>query len=186
MAYRRGFKTEANQRANEIRSELGLGPLDPLDPRRLADELCIPVFNLTEMAKLDPTIRHLVDVDTTAFSAVTIFAGRRRGIVHNDTHSLGRQNSNLAHELSHGLLIHPPTPALGATGCRVWDPVVEDEANWLAGALLVSEAATIEIVKRDINLAIAADHFAVSEEMVRWRVNMTGARKRVARLGGSR
>ena len=33
---RRGFKTQANQIAREVRGELGLGPTDPLDPWKLA------------------------------------------------------------------------------------------------------------------------------------------------------
>jgi hypothetical protein len=182
MALRRGFKTEANHTAEQVRAELGLGPLERLDPRRLAAHLAIPIRELTAMAELDPAINHLVEVDPSAFSAVTIFAGTRRTIVHNDRHGVGRQNSNLAHELAHGLLHHPPTPPMDASGFRIWNQDIEDEANWLAGVLLVSEAATIEIAKRNISLTDAAHHFAVSEGMVRWRINMTGARKRVQRL----
>lgn len=182
MGYRRGFKTEANQMAHQVRAELGLGPLERLDPRSLAHDLGIPVFDLTAMRELDASILHLVDVDTAAFSAVTIFDGSRRGIVHNDTHALGRQNSNLTHELAHGLLFHPPTPHLDDIGCRFWNQDIEDEATWLAGVLLVPEAATIEIVKQKISLADASSRYGVSEEMVRWRINMTGAHKRVQRL----
>ena len=41
-ALRRGFKTEANDIAREIRQELGLGLADPLDPWVLAAQLEIP------------------------------------------------------------------------------------------------------------------------------------------------
>ena len=186
MALRRGFKTEANQTADEVRAELGLGPLDRLDPRRLADALEIPVFDLTTVADADPAILHFVDIEPGAFSAVTVFAGRRRGIVHNDTHSPERQNSNLAHELAHGLLLHPPTPAFGDTGCRNWDEDIEDEANWLGGVLLVTEAATLDIARKKLPIRVAAEDYVVSEQMLQWRMNMTGAYRRIARYSGAR
>ena len=56
---------------------------------------------------------------------------------------------------------------------------IEDEATRLAGALLVPEPATIEIVRKGISISAAADHFVVSGQMIQWRINMTGARQRV-------
>jgi Zn-dependent peptidase ImmA (M78 family) len=141
VPYQRGFKTAAAELANDTRDELGLGPLDRLDPNALAELLAIPVITLGDLAHDRPGIRHLLEVEPDAFSAVTVFQGTRRTIVHNDGHSLARQNSNLGHEMSHGLLHHPPTPALDDSGCRVWDQDIEDEAGWLAGCLLVTEQA---------------------------------------------
>src|SRR5581483_1512737 len=88
-------------------------------------------------------LQHFSEVHSNGFSAVTVFDGPRRAIYHNDTHSPGRQASNLAHELAHGLLLHPPTPALNDYGCREWDQEIEDEATWLGGALLITEQATL-------------------------------------------
>ena len=51
---------------------------------------------------------------------MTVFDGLRRIIAYNDAHSKARQNSDLSHELSHGLLLHESTPALDmTTGCRI-------------------------------------------------------------------
>lgn len=181
MKFRYGFKTEANDIANEVRAELGLGPLEALDPHRLASFLAIPVLALSELVQDDAGIRHLIGVEPDAFSAVTVFDGTRRLIVHNDGHAPTRQASNLSHELSHGLLGHPPTPALDDTGCRIWSDAIEGEATWLAGILLVTEAATIEIAGGRWSPAEAARYFGVSEQMIQFRVNATGARKRVER-----
>lgn len=183
MALRRGFKTEANQTAAEIRAELGLGPLDRLDPRRLATHLEIPILELTNLTTIETGFECFIDDDTATFSAVTVFRGSRRGIVHNDTHVLGRQNSNISHEIAHGLLLHPPTPALDDTGCRNWNQDIEDEANWLAGVLLVPESVALHIASRGWPLAEAAERYEVSEEMIRWRLNMTGAHKRIKKYG---
>ncbi|MDX6584730.1 MAG: hypothetical protein QOI10_3914, partial [Solirubrobacterales bacterium] len=161
--------------------ELGLGPLDRLDPIALAELLAIPVITLGDLAHDRPGIRHLLEVEPDAFSAVTVFQGTRRTIVHNDGHSLARQNSNLGHEMSHGLLHHPPTPALDDSGCRVWDQDIEDEAGWLAGCLLVTEQAALATARGRWTLSEAAERFAVSVSMMRFRLNATGAVRRVQR-----
>lgn len=182
---RRGFKTEANGIAREIRLELGLKVVDPLDPRVLAGHLEIPLVRLSELRKDAPAaVQHFLSLDTAAFSAVTVFRGPARLIVYNDGHTDGRQASNLAHELSHALLLHPPTPALDHRGCRNWDPEVEEEASWLAGALLISEEAAIAIARAGMSLDDAAERYGVSRPMVQFRLNVTGARKRVRWVRG--
>ena len=182
MKYRHGFKSEANAIAREIREELGLAMLDALEPLLLADHLEIPVTPLSELHGDTPTaVRHLMGTGQNTFSAVTVFSGRKRSIVHNDAHSPGRQASNVAHELSHGLLLHDPTPALDDRGCRHWNQNIEDEAQFLGGALLITEDAALWIVRNGLSLAHAASRFGVSEQMVTYRLNMTGAHKRVSR-----
>jgi hypothetical protein len=112
MALRRGFKTEANTLGAEIRRELGLRALDRLDPFALAAHLAIPVAPLSQLRSAAPAAAYLLDVEPEAFSAVTVFQRRRRQIVYNDRHSIGRQHSSVGHETSHGLLLHEPQPAL--------------------------------------------------------------------------
>lgn len=120
----------------------------------------------------------MTESESPLFSAVTVFDGPRRTIV---THLPGRQNSNLAHELAHGLLGHPPTPAMDDRGCRDWNQDIEDEATWLAGALLVSEPDTIAIARGRWTKVGAADHFGVCPAMIQMRLNATGAVMRVKR-----
>ena len=40
-------------------------------------------------------------------------------------------------------LQHPATRALDDKGCRDWDQGIEDEAEWLAGILLIPEDSTL-------------------------------------------
>ena len=117
---------------------------------------------------------------------MTIFNGSHRLIVHNDFHSQGRQASNICHELSHGLLLHPPTPIFDERGCRYWSKDIEDEANWLASTLLVPDAAAISVVRRGISIEDAAALYGVSKQMMNFRINVSGARKRVRRLSSWR
>lgn len=176
-----GFKAEANRLAHEIRGELGLLPVDPLDPWALANHLAIPVYPLSALRAEAPfAVAHFMEVDAGAFSAMTVFCGTRRAIMHNDAHSAGRQASDLAHELVHALLGHAPTPALDARGCRDWDGEVEAEADCLAGALLIPAEAALLIARRGWPLEQAAQRYRVSVAMVRYRLNICGARKRIA------
>lgn len=181
MAFRRGFKTEANELVTEVRRELGLSLYEALDPFALARWLEIPIVNLSDFLTEAPAVRHLLEREPEVFSAVTVFAGSQRTIVHNDAHARTRQVSNLSHELAHGLLLHPPTPALDDTGCRHWNQDIEEEASWLGGALLVPEASAMAVAKGRWTVGTAARRFGVSESMVRYRLNATGATKRIRR-----
>lgn len=181
MSLRRGFKKEANDIAVEIRVELGLGPRAPLDPCKLAEHLLIPLIPLSSLANVAPqAFRRLTGSARSTFSAVTVFRGNRRAIVYNDAHSPGRQASDIAHELAHALLLHPPRQSVNS-GARDWNGEEEAEAAWLAGALLISDEAAIRIAKAGQPPALAAEHYGVSEQMIIFRLRVTAARIRVER-----
>ena len=65
-------------------------------------------------------------------------------------------------------------------GCRLWDQTVEDEATWLAGSLLLPVDAALAIARGGMSPSEAVAHSQVSEKMVRHRLNVTGAKLRVA------
>lgn len=179
MTLRRGFKSEAAALAQEVRAELRLGRLDRLDPHQLARHLDIPVVPLSNLSA--PGARHFLFVEREAFSALTVFDVHRRIVVHNDSHSEARQNSNLAHELAHALLLHDPVPALDSTGCRNWNETKEQEANWLSGELLVTSDMALAVARGQLTKRQARERFGVSHKMLTWRLNITGAAKRAAR-----
>lgn len=165
MALRRGFKTEAHNIAREIRNELNLAPDAPLDPLELAEYLSIPVLTLSEMEKSAPfAVNYFSQAGSSEFSALTVFHSTKRMIVYNDSHTKGRQSNNISHEISHGLLLHPPQPALDQYGCRKWSSDIEDEAEWLSGALLISEEAALKIVKQKMSVQEAALLYNASEK----------------------
>lgn len=179
MSFQRGFKTQANQIAKDVRLELGVKSWEPLDPFALAYHLEIPVVPISEYSNDAPgAVNHFSEEGRYEFSAATIFSGTKRLIIHNDAHSAGRRNSNLAHELAHGLLLHPSSPALDLNGCRNWDKTIEMEADWLAGALLITDEAALKIVRDGLSISDAAIVYGVTEKMVQYRLNVTAARKR--------
>jgi Zn-dependent peptidase ImmA (M78 family) len=161
--------------------------IDPLDPCALAEHLAIPVLPLSGLAGCDPAaVRHLQVVEPEVFSAVTVFRGLRRTIVHNDAHNAGRQANNITHELSHGLLLHQPTPAVDDRGNRLWDQVIEDEASLLAAILLLPQEACIDMARRGIADAGVAERFGVSIELARWRMGASAARTIISRSRSKR
>lgn len=182
MGYRRGFKAEANAIARDMRCELGIAPHEPLCPFRLAEHLCIPIVKLSSLRRQIPKeVGFLMHDGKEFFSAVTIFVGRCRTILHNDANSRSRQASDIAHEVGHALLQHPPAPPFCDLGNRNFNKDVEDEANWLGFALLISEEAAIHIVRSGWSIEVAARKYAVSNKVIRMRLNVTGARQRVGR-----
>ncbi len=180
---KRGFKTEANQIAREVRTELSVSSTSRLDVSRLADHLDIPLIPLSSFCEEAPKATELfLNGGEGVFSGVTVFQGHRRTVVFNDAHSPGRQSNDIGHELAHGLLHHPPTAAVDDRGCRLWDRDLEEEADWLSGALLIPEEAALSIVRRGLSLEQAAKIYGVSRRLIQFRINVTGAKKRLQRI----
>lgn len=177
--FRRGFKTEANDLSRDLRRELGLEAHNPLCPWSLADHLAVRLFTLTNLAALTD-LSYLMGKGKADFSAVVLFEGPSAFIVYNDRHAQGRQASNIAHELAHILLGHPPGAVIQAGGTRGFEPEHEDEANWLGPALLVSEEAALHVVRQGWSVPEAAALYSVSPDVMRMRINVTAARKRVS------
>lgn len=180
--YRRGFKTEVNQLSKELRQELKLHAEAPLSPWKLADHLSIPLIRLSDHRQRIPDeVAFFEGEGRKDFSAATVFCGTKRAIIYNDSHHRSRQASDIAHELAHGLLQHPPAPPLSDEGCRNFDAALEAEANWLGPALLVSEEAAMSIARRGISVTEAAEEYEVSTKIIQMRLNVTAAGIRVAR-----
>jgi Zn-dependent peptidase ImmA (M78 family) len=189
MGLVRGFASYAELLAEEIRRELNLSLFVRLDPFALARHLDITVIGLSALPALANAdseavrcVNLLAGAQQEALSAITVFRGPERVIVHNDSHTAGRQASNLCHELSHGLLLHEPRPALDRLGCRDWDGQIEEEADFLGSTLLVPGKAARGAAKRGMSAPQIAAQYGCSTQMAQWRLNASGA----THLKGSR
>lgn len=176
---RHGFKAQAERTALAERKDLGLTARCRLDPRELAAAKDIHVVGLSELSAMpEEHRRHLLEVDAGAFSGVTVIRGEHKLIVVNDGHTPERQVNTVSHEVAHVLLEHPPAPAFGEFG-RTLSKEMEDEADWLAGCLLVPGSgvhATMGLCGGDLEAAAA--HYGVSIDLMRWRHNVTRWRPR--------
>lgn len=177
--FRRGFKTSSEETALKIRRKLELAPHAPVDPAAIARLLAIPVLILTELSELpDEICLRLMQDHSGAWSAITVSDGNRHLIVLNPTHAPTRTNSSLAHELSHVILSHEPsmmfvTPQSGVS-LRTYNKDQEDEANWLAGCILLPRDALVHIRRRGLTDDQIATEYGVSPAMFRFRINATG------------
>ena len=127
-------------------------------------------------------MRHLSS-DQADFSAATICYGTRKIIVFNQNHPPGRTVNSLAHELSHIILEHPAKPAIGTGGCLLWNKDHEDEADWLAGAILVPRDGAFHWLRSGADPRSVAQIFGVSAALFNWRTNQTGVRHQLIRMG---
>lgn len=183
---RRGFKAEAERYAEEFREELGIRASHPLDMFLLADHLAIPTLALSQLQGelSDLNYRCLTNESKKQFFAVTLCIGNRRNIVFNDHVAATRQQSDMAHELSHGILGHPASELTNSSGGRHYNKTLEAEAACLSGVLLVPRAAAIAIVASNKPPVVAASEFNISLQMMTMRLNQSGA-KRIIGYGRS-
>lgn len=183
--YRRGFKAESNRTARELRVEMNILPEQPLCPWELATHLAVPVLKFTELPDCPEKHYLMCGKGKKEFSATVCYEGIRAFIVNNDVHDTKRQASNVAHELAHILLRHPPAPPFDEEGKRDFLAEIEDEAEWLGPALLVSEDAAMYSYKliqsKAHTLTSLSDEWKITEDVLRMRMNLVGARKRLSR-----
>lgn len=176
---RRGFKAEAEKYAEEFREELGIRASHPLDMFLLAGHLAIPTLALSQLQGevSDLNYRCLTNEAKKQFFAVTLFIGNRRHIVFNDHVAATRQQSDIAHELSHAILGHPASELTNSSGGRHYNKTLEVEAACLSGVLLVPRAAAIAVVASNKHPLVAANEFNISLQMMTMRLNQSGAKR---------
>jgi len=155
---------------------MGLQPVDRLAIRDLADHLKVEVFaadQLVNRAKLEDLNR----LQPGTFSAATFhLPGGRTVAVYNPCNDPARTNSDIAHELAHVLLDHEirELQQLGGHTFFTCDPEQEEEANWLAGCLLLPRPLLLREVFAGADATSIAERYQVSVPMARFRLNTSG------------
>ena len=177
----RGFKSRCEQMARSLRIELGLGPADPLLSDDLASYLDVAIWPVTDLGLSKEDIAQLIVVDSDSWSAITVSALGREAIIVNPVHVRGRHSSDVMHELSHLLLRHKPSTVFFAdeseVALRGYDRSAEEEANWLAGALLLPRDALMYLRRRRVSQRESCELYGVSKSMLTFRMNVTGVNR---------
>lgn len=180
---RRGFVAEANRWANELRDELGLSGHDPMNPWRLAEHLSVPVYKLSELPPCDERDALFRKKSGHDFSAAVCFDGPAAFILMNDGNEPKRQASDIAHELAHILLRHPPANPFQTNGVRDFSAEHELEAERLGPTLLVSDNAALRacrlIATGVFHMDALSDAWGISKQVIQMRINLSGARRRM-------
>ncbi len=68
---------------------------------------------------------------------------------------------------------------------KEYNQIFEAEAECLSAVLLVPRPALLHMLKEGLSDAALAKYFGVSTELLRMRLNRTGARLQMGRRGGS-
>lgn len=186
--FRRGFKSWCKSVAIQYRTVLGLAPTEPLPTSRLAAHLGIRVLGIEDVPGLTHgALVQLTKLNSDNWSAVMVTHRGVNVVVMNTTHSPGRRSNTLAHECSHVILNHKPAQAKQSPGgilVSSYDRQQEDEADWLAGALLLPRVALLKIAQQGLNYREHAREYAVSEDMLRMRLDRTGVSVQMRRRAG--
>jgi Zn-dependent peptidase ImmA (M78 family) len=184
----RGFKTWAEKFAQALRREMEMELIDRMDLPRLARlfgaRLCMPQ-DILGMSKEHLT--QLLHKDMSGWSAVTVVTGTISIIIYNPSHNQGRIASDIAHEVAHLILEHEPTKLVlsqdGSLVMRSFNAKQEEEANWLAWCLLLPREALVSSLKRRLSVPDIADSFGISQTLVKFRIQMTGAQMQIRHYG---
>ena len=181
----RGFKSRCEEMSRSLRAELGLDPAAPLPAGQLASYLGVYLWSVEDLGLAPADVRQLVHDDPDAWSAITVSAAGLDAIILNPNHRRGRYSSDVMHELAHLLLGHEPSTVFFAgqesLALRGFNKSAEDEANWLAGALLLPRDALVKLRAKRCSKEVACDEFGVSRQMLDFRMRVTGVERQFAR-----
>ena len=181
----RGFKARCEEMSLSLRAEIGFDATAPLPPDQLASYLGVAVWSVTMLGLDENDLSQLIDIDPDSWSAITVSAAGHEAIIVNPNHRRGRYSSDVMHELAHLLLGHQPSTmffaANGDMALRGYDRLAEDEANWLAAALLLPREALVLTRRRRLADQQICEHYGVSRQMLRFRTSVTGVDRQFRR-----
>lgn len=188
--FKRGFKTEAEKKSICYREILGLEKTAPLPAILLANHLKIKVLVPVDIfTSGTSTLSYLENSDE--WSALTLISKKgTRLIIHNEKHSSARQESNIMHEIAHYLCNHPFPEISGLNQqnifSRHYNEEQEMEAEWLGACLQLPREALIWALRKEMSQSDIAQYFNASANMVRYRINSTGALQQIRHFSKSR
>lgn len=180
--FERGFKTWCENISENTRQRLKLLPYEPLAPSILAENMGVIILDFSEIQGLDPSsANYLLSRQGDEWSAVTVYAAGKKIIVVNPRHSDARQASNIMHELAHIIRGHKPSQVQRYQGyaLRDFNQLQENEANWLAGCLLLPRKALLHVGYNGIELEKAVQIYGVSKSLYKYRFGISGVSKQL-------
>lgn len=167
---------------------MGLTPMAVIDPWVYSASLGVVVLAFDAL-KLEP--RHceqLLVKDDESWSGLTLKEGGTHFVVLNPSHMVERQRNTLVHELSHIQLGHVPGRVdISSSGLMLLSDYPDDqeqEADWLAGAILLPRDALYHHRSRGLTSSEIAHAYGVSQQLSDWRLRMTGVEAQLKRRYG--
>jgi Zn-dependent peptidase ImmA (M78 family) len=182
---RRGFKAEAERIALNVRERLGLDPKAPVDPWIYANTLGVVVLDFESLGLPSEHRRQLLEIDPESWSGLTLKDGGKYFVVLNPADPKSRQCNTMMHELAHIHLKHVPKRVdISASGLMLlsdYPADQEDEADWLAAAVLLPRDALHHYKSLGWTTPQICEAFNVSTQLCDWRLRMTGVNAQLHR-----
>lgn len=182
----RGIKTDAEKAAELLRRRNGLDAGARLPAREAARNLGITVVHPHQLPSVTAEIlNELENGGSDKWSALFLPMPDPANhlIINNRTHSSGRQEANIFHEIGHCLCGHEPDDIEWINGfpIRQYSKDKEDQADAVGQALHLPKIALFAAGSRSWSDEQICDGYCASKELVRFRMNITGVRKILAR-----
>lgn len=187
--FERGYKTWCEKYAAACRKAANLAAHDPLDMRVVAEQLKVRVWTPNDVPGLSHQAVEILlrndGVTPSCWSALTLIVGSKTLIILNSSHSPARQQSDLAHELAHMIRGHTAEEVSvsedGLMLLKSYEKQFEEEADWLAGCLLLPRDALVHIKRSGISEQVALAAYGVSQRMLSYRMARTAVDKQPLR-----
>jgi hypothetical protein len=182
--FKRGFKKEAEEKAQQFRVALNREKHEPLPASLLAEHLELEIKTPCEIfGGAGEAFNTLIN--TNEWSALTLPCKSGNNIIiHNDSHGISRQESNIMHELAHNICGHKTCKNQQINGLgllmREYNEEQEKEAEWLGSCLQIPRDALVWALKRNMNQQEISEYYQASEDMVRFRINTTGVKRQIS------
>lgn len=172
-------KTEMEQMAESLRSDLGIAPSEMLPALGIRIK-GVEVLTTEELTALSQKIvGHLTGRGANEWSAMSVPLEEDKSlwaVLRNTHHTIERQRVTYLEECWHILLGHKLTKVAKIAGAygRTYESTEEHDAFYLASATLLPEQELISRVKTGETAQLIGEHFGTSPELVEYRVKRLG------------
>jgi Zn-dependent peptidase ImmA (M78 family) len=176
----RGFKTNAEKTADELRSAIGALSDRPLDLNALAERAGARIIAADELVPIE-RLQEIERLQAFGFSACTFDVNGRVVVVYNPIRKPDRRASDIAHELAHLILKHDLSEVqyLGGVPFRTCRPDQEEEATTLGGTILLPRKLLLAAARDGLTYEDLARRLGVTADMARYRWNITGVERQL-------
>ncbi len=178
MTLPRGFKTNAEKIADELRNAVGARNDRPLDLVALARHVGARIVAADELVPVE-RLHEIERLQAFAFSACTFDIDGCVVVVYNPLRKANRRASDISHELAHLILEHDLSEVqyLDGVPFRTCRPDQEEEATTLGGTILLPRKLLLAAARDGRTYEEVARQQGVTSDMARYRWNITGVER---------
>lgn len=170
------------------RQAIGLSVHDRFDAPAYARKIGVVLLDFDTLGVSASARKQLLVNDLESWSGMTIKQDGIVAVILNPAHAPVRRASTLMHEIAHVELGHSPVRVdISPDGIMLvseFSKTDEEEADWLAGAVLLPREALMAHRSRGHDAQRIAQRHGTSLQLCEWRLRMTGVDVQIRRAKG--